>query len=295
MPASFETPTTEDPLAEYPNIKVKLLKANNGKAIRPSDIEGSAIIISTEKVIGKGDFTVVFQSTLADSGEATALKVHFPKPSFNQIPETTLKHNLESEAKLLRGSRHPYLPKYYGFLELERGKTPALAREYLPETIKVPLDIPEVVKVVEQIGSAAKYLLQDRNALVTDLNPDQIARRANGGYVLFDLNATTASPYVGMDRIFTAPEVKAAFYTKEPINKDMRTIIFSLGMTAYALLGGHLPSAEDLLPGSRWKLQSIPDVQEEVIEVLRQATELEPENRQSDIDKLTQQLKDAVK
>ncbi len=239
----------------------------------------------TENIIGSGDLSVVFRGKFGE--EDAAFKVFLPATSLlNDAGKDKLQSEFEKEGTLLSRLDHKNIAKVYGTGKIAIGsktELPVLVREYFPQTaserllgLNRDLRIPEVVKMVDQVSSALDYMQGEGLTAVSDISPTNIMVRENGDYVFTDLNLAQAQEIGGLrvENEYSAPEL-----TK--IDKSVptqRSQVYSMGLLAYEMLGGELPSREEISLG-KINLKTPDGVSEETMGVLQKAVENNPEYR----------------
>jgi len=211
------------------------------------------------RYLGRGATNCVYEGIHPDLGIPTAIKTMLPeyardKPSCDQFFRA---------AKICAKAIHPNIVKFYEAGRDANG-VPFLAMEFLPggtlaDRISKEEKIP--VKEAAKIGAAVCRALTETVKLGIvhrDIKPDNIMLAANGEYKLTDLGlAKLDAP--GMQGIAARiinegdpvrPARKTSFGTLEYMSPeqcvdtdscDIRSDIYSLGITLYHIASGRLP------------------------------------------------------
>jgi len=211
------------------------------------------------RYVGRGASNCVYEGTDPDTGAHVAIKTLLPdyaadKPSREQFLRA---------AKIYAKAVHPNIVKVF-----ETGKTadgvPFLAMEFLSGGTladRITGDKRLSVREAAEIGAAvcrALAVTSELGIVHRDIKPDNIMVSADGQYKLtdlglakFDATSATGSAALVLDEAVQAkPSVKTSFGTLEYMSPeqyidaetcDIRSDIYSLGVTLYNLAAGRLP------------------------------------------------------
>ena len=162
-----------------------------------------------------------------------------------------LGRQFRNEARILRGLRHPHLPAVYDFFEQEGRQY--LVMEYIQgPTLQGVLDsqgpVPEAQALAwgRELCAVLAFLHgQDPPVLFRDLKPANVMVDASGHLKLIDFGiARSFQPEGGVAPPVGARGAGTAGYAAPEQHggaSDVRTEIYSLGATLYALLSGRTP------------------------------------------------------
>ena len=237
----------------------------------------------------KGGFGTLFLAQDSRSGAQCVLK-----QNLELGPEG--RRQFEREAGLLQGLNHPGLAKVIELLDIPEGQF--LALEYVEgEDLQERLNrlegraMPEseILALIGQVCDALAYLHgQNPPVIHRDIKPANIRATPDGRAVLVDFGlAKTYQPHQhttvgarGISQGYSPPEQYGSGMT------DLRSDIYALGATLYALFVGKEPlesvqrmGGGSLFPISRYN----PTVSLGVDYAIRKAMALEPANRYPDI------------
>jgi eukaryotic-like serine/threonine-protein kinase len=190
-------------------------------------------------IIGKGGYSIVYKAVHLDLETPVAVKMLRHHLSMNK----EFKDNFENEARIIADLDQPHILKVYDITS--RYKTVFIACEYLTglsleEMIdrqqRIPPDLAWIF--LDQLLSAMAYA--GKKGLVhRDINPANIMVSADHQIKLIDFGLAcpvgTDDFLMGGNLHYLAPEV----FDGEPA--DFRSDIFSLGITAFHMITGHLP------------------------------------------------------
>ena len=215
-----------------------------------------------EKKIGEGASGVVFKAYLQGSQTPVALKVLRPHVSESR---ETLQRFIE-EAKQALTLRHPNIVQayevgvsedyYYYTMEYVEGKS---LRELLNEQIYLP--IPQAIQITIDVAKALEYAFE-QGIVHRDIKPDNILiESASGKAKLCDLGiaknlhkdfSSTQKGMVMGTPYYISPELAKGE------NIDIRSDLYSLGVTLYRMVTGRLPFEGSSIPQVLMKHITLP-------------------------------------
>ena len=209
------------------------------------------------RYLGRGAMNCVYEGIHPDLGVHTAIKTLLPEYAEDRPSRDQFLH----AAKIYAKAVHPNIVKVY-----ETGKdangVPFLVMEFLPggtladrmtegvffpakEAAEIGASVCRALTVTEKLGIVHR-----------DIKPDNIMISAKGQYKLTDLGLAKFDPGAGntarvLDERISAPaSVRTSFGTLEYMSPeqyidaetcDIRSDIYSLGVTMYQLASGRLP------------------------------------------------------
>lgn len=252
-------------------------------------------------IIGKGGYSIVYKAVHLDLETPVAVKMLRHHLSMNK----EFKDNFKNEARIIADLDHPHILKVYDITS--RYKTVFIACEYLTGHSLEGLIArqhcisPDLARTyLDQLLSAMAYA--GKKGLVhRDINPANIMVSEDHQIKLIDFGLAcpvgTDDFLMGGNLHYLAPEV----FDGEPA--DFRSDIFSLGITAFHMITGHLPwdttNSAQIMKQIRHK--SLPDPGKQVThlpESLRRfilkACEKDPDKRFQTPDDARQRLADAM-
>ena len=234
--------------------------------------------------LGAGGFGVVYRAHQALLKRDVAIKfilpIHANKPDFVR--------RFETEAELIARLEHPHIVPIYDYWRDPDGAyivmryiQGANLRQKLTDD---PLSEDQSVRIVEQIASALHFA--HRHLVVhRDLKPENILIDNDGNAYLLDFGiakdlAVAQDPNndIGGTLMYAAPEQ----LTGDPITAKVD--LYSLGLLVYEMLTGNLPHKRTT-PHAIKQLQMDQDLPEDstipkpIMEILRQATHSDPDQR----------------
>lgn len=210
--------------------------------------------------LGEGAYGLVWRSWQLRTRKELAVKVFMQRSGLDWI---FLQREVE---RLTRLDRHPHIvtlldtgldeePPYYAMDLIERG---SLQRYVRPDSTAT---CDQVVAWLEQMCDALSYV-HAKGLIHCDLKPANI---------LVDGNDRARVVDFGQSRVFTesaasmgtlfymAPEQAKLSEPGSPVQPDVRWDVYAVGATAYAILTGHAPHANDETVRS---LESAPNLAE---------------------------------
>ncbi|MGD2176003.1 MAG: serine/threonine-protein kinase [Candidatus Brocadiaceae bacterium] len=257
-----------------------------------------------EKKIGEGGMGSVYLGRHKTLDIPRAIKV-LPKHIDLKDPEYS--QRFFREARIAAHLRHPNMVQvhecgaeegyYYLIMDYVEGPT---CRELVEQQGK--LDWREAVRVTRQIGEGLKYAA-DQGIIHRDVTPGNIIIDSDGTAKITDLGLAkeTATDATGLTR--SGASLGTPYYmSPEQINSardvDFRTDIYSLGATLYHMVCGTVPytgtTFEVMTKQVREPLPSpkkhVPDLPDDLCDILRKMMAKSPEDRYSNYDALTEDL-----
>ncbi len=300
------------------SIETELPPTNNIYENRNSDISrvlqsntaiqflvgGERFIIHTDTPIGGGDLSVVFSAQLPESNHLKiAAKVFDPliKLSTKKTNED-LEAIFDKEYRLLNTHVHPGIPKLYGQgkIEINDMQIPVLFREYFENTLESELerfnskfDINMAINMADQISSALDYLNKD-DYIVTDLSTKQIMDRPNGTWAIGDLNFVGNGEIyeTGIDSTTVSPEYEIQRLNDGKLTPNEQGQVYALGLVVYKSLGGKLKDPDFRITDPESVIEDRGTIPTEILEILKKATNIDPEQRYNTTVEFSNVLKD---
>ncbi len=199
-------------------------------------------------VLGKGGTATVFEAEPEESVEARALKVLYPR----HLESPSQVRQFRREGQLLMEFEHPHIVEAYSldqhegvwFLELE-----LLEGETLLSRIHREGALPEsrALDVVVEIADALQYM-QDQGYVHRDVKSENVMLLEEGSTCIFDLGFAQE---IGSEPDLDEGETQGTVYYMSPEQAcgqkelDVRSDIYSLGVTLYQMAVGELPFEGD--------------------------------------------------
>ena len=251
-----------------------------------------------EKELGRGGESVVYLAADLHLGKHWAVKVLQKSEEGRDSGEDPLKAVLSAEAELMRKLDHPSLPRIVDILE--KGNSLFLVMDYVKgETLAAllkragPFQEQTVREWMYRLAAVLEYLhKQDPPVIYRDMKPANVIRKPDGSLILLDLGIarefkrdheqdTTALGTRG----YAPPEQYGNAQT------DIRSDIYSLGMTAAELLTGCPPDRDPYLYKTHPFRKLHPEISEEFEKILNCCLAFSPEDRYSSCRELMRDLK----
>ncbi|MFI7060617.1 serine/threonine-protein kinase [Kribbella sp. NPDC050124] len=253
--------------------------------------------------VGAGGFATVWLARDEQLDAEVAVKIL----SDNWIEDEDVRRRFLAEGRFLRKVDSLYVVGVHDIGEAEDGR-PFMVLTYadggtLAERIKAgPLEIAEVVRVINQVGRGLKHL-HSRGVLHRDVKPANVLFRtdpAGDRAMLSDLGLGKSLAEVSR---ITMPGGTPAYVAPEQVRGerlDHRADLYSLGAVAYAAFTGQAPYGVaslsavmqiDTPPPSMATLRE--DIPDAIDVVVRRALEPDRDKRWPDLDSFLTALRDA--
>lgn len=196
-----------------------------------------------------------------------------------------------NEYRLLSTLRHPALPMVHETYELaDQFVVVEAFLEGCTLTEQIcrsgPLDLPEATRLMLQLCEVVEYLHSQRPSIIhRDIKPDNILYACDGMIKLVDFDISrTYHPDKSSDTVFMgtvgyAPPEQFGFG-----QTDMRSDIYSIGMTLFYLTTGLQPNPNQM------QLQSVPPALKEIV---RKSTDFSPNARYQTVEQMAHDLEKA--
>lgn len=200
------------------------------------------------EVLGKGGTATVFGVEDPETGERRAIKMLYPK--FHDSPSHI--KQFKREAELLIEFDHPHLVKAYELLkhndmwcmemELLEGRT--LLKRILREGA---LEEDRALDIVVEIAAVLQYM-QEQGYVHRDVKSENVMLLEDGSTCTFDLGFAQK---IGQSPDLDENETQGTVYYMSPEQAkgqkelDVRSDIYSLGVTLYQMAVGDLPFQGD--------------------------------------------------
>ena len=251
-----------------------------------------------EKELGRGGESVVYLASDLRLGKRWAVKMLRKREGKGPAGEAGAREIvLSAEAELMKRLDHPALPRIVDILE--EGDCLLLIMDYvegetLAELLKRAGPFPEetVRGWMYRLASVLGYLHgQDPPVIYRDMKPGNVIRKPDGSLVLLDLGiAREYKQDRGQDttalgtRGYAPPEQYGNAQT------DIRSDIYSLGMTAAELLTGCPPGRDPYLYKTHPFRKLHPEISEEFEKILNRCLAFSPGDRYGSCRELMQDL-----
>lgn len=195
-------------------------------------------------VIGKGGVGAVFRVEEKETGDEYALKVMFPHHAQD---ERAVKRFVR-EGKLLKAFDHPNLVQgyeygqhenlFYQVLQLIRGR-PIL--DIIRES--GPIHEEQALDIILQVADALRYI-QEQGIIHRDVKPENVMLNDEGHAYLVDLGFAKkmgADPEQDEGTTLGTAQYMSPEQAKGQEDLDIRSDIYSLGVTLYHMVVGDVP------------------------------------------------------
>jgi tetratricopeptide (TPR) repeat protein len=229
----------------------------------PEELAGTIPGCDVHELIGRGGMGAVYRAFQPDLARQVALKILSPDAD----EDGTLTPLFQQEIQLLATLQHPNIVTIYqagttttGWLYLMMEWVPG---EDLAQTLRrAPLPPARVLALLQQACQGLAYAhqrgiihrdIKPSNLLVT---PDDRLKLTDFGLATFSQSEVPAARPTAGTPDYTAPEAWQG-------NPDPRADVYSLGVTAWQLLTGTLPSGAFLPPSQR--CPGLPEVYDDII------------------------------
>jgi serine/threonine protein kinase len=204
-----------------------------------------------EQLLGRGGMADVYLAF--DLRRQVYIAVKLLREDLAEDPDFVRRFQREAEA--LARLDHPYIVRFYSFER--QGNTAFIVMDYVPGTTlrgrimeaAGPLPVPEITKVLRQIGSALQYA-HNEGFIHRDIKPGNIMLRDDGSALLSDFGIARATEASTMT---LGPLGTPAYMSPEQIlgkEADPRTDIYCLGVVTYEMATGRRPFVGDTGTGT---------------------------------------------
>ncbi len=243
--------------------------------------------------IGRGGMGLVFRARQAELDREVAVKVIAP----HLARAAGFRERFTREARTLAALDHPHVVRVHDFGLQE--DLPYLVMELVgggtlrDEVARGPLALDRALEVLEQVGGALSAA-HAQGWIHRDIKPENVLLTRDGEVKVADFGlarlispsdderVTTQGVAVGTPR-YMAPEQR-----ERPEAVDHRADVYALGLLAFELLAGWLPTS-DSFPS----LSKVAGIDEALEEVVLRALERDPARRFSSIDAMLAALRAA--
>lgn len=208
-----------------------------------------------------------------------------------------------NEAKIIAQLNHPHIVKVYDIEEMYR--TIFIIMEYidrislkdiLKNTPKLPIS--KLLDITTQICFGLEYA-HKHGITHQDINPSNILVRSDGQAKIIDFGLACSTGCIDTNFLFpgTLFYISPEQIKGEPA--DERSDIYSLGMTVYEMIAGHMPfSGDDAKTVLNWHLQQdipdtrpiFPDLPDELHNFLMRTIRKDPAARYHDVSEILDEL-----
>jgi serine/threonine-protein kinase len=245
-----------------------------------------------DRIIGRGGMGVVYLAEDTRLHRPVALKALPP----HLFRDDRMRSRLRQEARAAAALSHPSIATVYALEEI--GDQPFIASEYLDgrtlreELAGGALPADRALATVRELAQAL-VAAHDRGIVHRDLKPENIVRVASGGVKILDFGLAqldvAAQDLAAVTRL-TEPGVMAGtppYMAPEQLlgqPTSARTDQFAFGVLAYELLTGTHPFGGGALPTTIARvltsdLEPDPAIPDRVWDVIKRATQKQPEDR----------------
>ena len=243
-----------------------------------------------EKELGRGGESVVYLATDLHLGKRWALKVVRKRDEERETDTDTgsgsLRRVFYEEAELMNRLDHPALPRIVDILE--KNDTLILIMDYvegetMAELLKRagPFREEAVREWMYRLAGVLEYLHgQSPPVIYRDMKPANVIRKPDGALVLLDLgiareykNDRERDTAILGTRGYAPPEQYGNAQT------DVRSDIYSLGMTAAELLTGIPPDRDPYLYKTHPFRKILPEISEDFERILNRCLAFSPRDR----------------
>ena len=253
--------------------------------------------------IGSGGMADVYKAKDHKLNRLVAVKVL--KPEFRE--DTAFISKFQVEAQSAAGLAHPNIVNvydvgdengiYYIVMELVEGIT---LKDYISKKGKLAVREATSIAIQVSMGLEAAH----NNSIVhRDVKPQNIIISTDGKVKVTDFgiaraaSANTISSTVMGSVHYTSPEQARGGYS------DYKSDIYSLGITMYEMLTGHVPFDGDttvaiaikhLQEEMRSPREYVPDLPKSIVQIIYKCTQKSPDRRYNDMAELIRDLKESL-
>jgi serine/threonine protein kinase len=198
--------------------------------------------------LGQGGMATVYLAHHPHLDRDVAIKVMHQ----NFLDDAGFVARFKREAQIVGKLTHPHIVSVYDFDEHEG--LPFLVMKYVQgktlkqASIKKPLSVDEILRVMTAVGSALTYAHQE-GVLHRDIKPSNIVLDKDETPYLTDFGlarlAAMGESTMSADMLLGTPHYISPEQAKGVKELDGRTDIYSLGVVLYELLVGHVPYTGD--------------------------------------------------
>ena len=253
--------------------------------------------------IGSGGMADVYKAKDHKLNRFVAVKVL--KPEFRE--DTAFISKFQVEAQSAAGLAHPNIVNvydvgdengvYYIVMELVEGIT---LKDYISKKGKLAVREATSIAIQVSMGLEAAH----NNSIVhRDVKPQNIIISTDGKVKVTDFGiARAASPNTISSNVmgsvhYSSPEQARGGYS------DYKSDIYSLGITMYEMLTGHVPFDGDttvaiaikhLQDEMRSPREYVPDLPKSIVQIIYKCTQKSPDRRYNDMEELIRDLKESL-
>jgi serine/threonine-protein kinase len=229
-----------------------------------------------DRRLGHGSFADVWKARDLVEGADVALKVTLP-----EAVDAWGRAAIEQEARIATKLRHPHIVEVRNADWIDGRFTMAtdLAKSNLAEYRAARRSGPIALRVIREVAQGLAYAHSQR-VLHRDVKPENIMIFADGRAALGDFGASRFA--VGATRAYTEAGTLGYVAPEQAYGRvRFASDVFSLGLIAYEILTGVLPTWPFEWPPEGWRRfdQKVP---EPLKPVLRKAAEFDPRRRYAD-------------
>ncbi len=293
----FDEMTEKDPaLMDF----ITELVADRLDSRRPTAYRTIGKYVATD-IIGRGAFSIVYKGK--HTGLNMPVVIKMMRHDMAMYPDFL--DNFHNEAKTIASLTHDHIVKVYDFEE--RYRTLFIIMEYLRgDSLKDMIchlrAIPPTLAAdfLVQICSALAYAHQS-GIVHRDINPSNIIVQPNDHLKIFDFGLACPAGTEDFSNMGTAYYMAPEQIDGRPV--DQRTDIYALGITAFEMVTGRRPFAEDntkvlldlhltqdvMDPGN-----IIPDIPDELRRFILKSARCDPDQRYQDMDQAMAVLRPLV-
>ncbi|HVH98798.1 MAG TPA: serine/threonine-protein kinase, partial [Enhygromyxa sp.] len=269
-----------------------------------------------EKLVGRGGMGHVYSATVTDAGESSRrdVVVKMIAPPLAQQPQAMAR--FEREAKRLDGLRHSNIVEMYDYgreggrayivMEWVDGE---LLSDYLARRGALSLAdfVPIAAQVLKGVGHA-----HSRDLMIRDIKPSNVMlceRKGRANFVkIIDFGLAkmlegdediTKQHFIGTSGYLSPEQIKG-------LDIDLRVDVYALGVLFYQMLSGRMPFEAENDTTLLYKhvhdfptplsevLPEVHEVPEELVHLIHDCLEKDPNDRPRDANEIVEKLIDCV-